>query len=138
MLVMKFHWWWILVAIPALWLAGWFVTVVGAVFFNPLDSGDENREDLRDRLLGHAVLQFFIWPVFLPEFLARQRLYRDVRTGKKPAWIVRSKGDGRGSCRTARSLERLFQEAVRHRNQRTSLATTRMNRSPERFNSVFV
>ena len=93
---MKFHWWWILVAVAALWMVGWFVTVVMGVFFNPLDSEEDKRKNFQDRLLANCVINFFLWPAMLPSFLERRRFLRDIRTGKKPGWIVLDKGEESG------------------------------------------
>ncbi|MEW6305386.1 MAG: hypothetical protein AB1705_18065 [Verrucomicrobiota bacterium] len=85
---MNFQWWWILVAIGAIWATGWLVSLIVCVFFNPLDSEEDKRKDLRGRLLAHAVINWVLWPWLLPGVLKRQKLYRDMRTGKRPGWII--------------------------------------------------
>jgi hypothetical protein len=85
---MKFHWWWILVALAACWLAGWFVTVIFAVFFNPLDSEEDKAKDFRGRLLGHCILNLFLWPAIFSSMWDRRRFLSAIKTGKLPGWIV--------------------------------------------------
>jgi hypothetical protein len=93
---MEFHWWWILVVFGGIWIAGWLVSVIIGVFFNPLDSEEDKRKDFRGRLIGIAVVNWFLWPWWLPEILARRKLYRDMRTGKRPNWIILAKGEESG------------------------------------------
>lgn len=93
---MTFHWWWILAAIAAIWMFGWLVTVVIGVFFNPLDSDEERGKDFRERLLSYCVLNFLLWPAMLPSYLERRRFLKEVRTGRRPAWIVLDKGEESG------------------------------------------
>lgn len=93
---MKFHWWWILIAIAAIWFSGWLVTVVIGVFFNPLDSDEDRRKNFQERLLSACVINLFLWPALLPSFLERRKFLREIRTGKKPGWIVLDKGEESG------------------------------------------
>ena len=93
---MRFHWWWILVVLAAIWIAGWCVSVIVAVFFNPLDSEEDNRKDFRERLLAQAVINWFLWPWLLPAVLDRRKLLRHMETGKRRSWIVLAKGEESG------------------------------------------
>src|SRR5581483_4432777 len=93
---MKFHWWWIVIAVAAIWMIGWFVTAVLAVFLNPLDSEEDRRKNFQDRLLANCVINFILWPAILPSLLERRRFLRDIRSGKKPGWIVLEKGEESG------------------------------------------
>lgn len=94
---MKFHWWWILAAAAAIWFVGWFVTVIIAVFFNPLDSQKDSQKHFPQRLLGHCILNLFIWPQMLSALTHRRKFFRYIRTGKKPGWLVC--GDGESNSR---------------------------------------
>jgi hypothetical protein len=77
-------------------MLGWLVTVVISAFFNPLDPDEDRFKDFRDRLLSYCVLNIFLWPLMLPAYLDRRRLMRDIRTGNKPNWIIKSKGEESG------------------------------------------
>jgi len=91
-----FHWWWILVTVVAIWISGWLVTVIFAVFFNPMDSEEDRSKDVRERLVSHCIMELFLWPAMLPVLLEKRRFLRDIRTGKKPGWIVLDKGEESG------------------------------------------
>ena len=93
---MNFHWWWILVVLGAIWVTGWLVSVVVGVFFNPLDSEEDKRKDFRGRLIAQSVINWVLWPVLLPAILSRRKLYRDMRTGKRPDWIILADGEESG------------------------------------------
>lgn len=93
---MTFRWAWFGWGIAGLWAAGWFVSVVVWAFLNPLDSAEEKRRDLRARLLGLAVMNLVLWPWLLPAILERRKFYREMRTGKRPNWIVLSNGEQSG------------------------------------------
>ena len=93
---MKFHWWWILIAIAVIWFCGWLVTVVMGVFFNPLDSDEDRRKNFQERLLSNCVINLFLWPAMLPSLLERRKFLREIRTGKRPGWIVMDKGEESG------------------------------------------
>ena len=133
---MTFHWWWILLALAAVWIVGWWITVVVAVFFNPLDSVEDKRKDLRERFVAQSVLNFFLWPAFLPELLARRKLYRDMRTGKRPAWIVLGKGEESARQWTLSDGTEFRSRcpAARRQNIRTFPPTTTTTRSPGLLN----
>jgi hypothetical protein len=90
---MKFHWWWIFAPPATIWLAGWFVTVIVAVFFNPLDSDKDRRGNFCQRLLGHCILNLFVWPQMLSGLSHRRKFLLDLRTGKIPGWAVREHGE---------------------------------------------
>jgi hypothetical protein len=72
------------------------VTVIFAVFFNPMDSEEDRSKDFRERLVSHCIMQLFLWPAMLPGLLEKRRFLRDIRTGKKPGWIVLDKGEESG------------------------------------------
>ena len=90
---MEFYWWWILVALGVMYFSGWFVSVIIGLFFNPLDSEEDRKKDFRERLLGVAVVNLALWPYLLPAILERRKLHRDMRTGKRPDWIVLASGE---------------------------------------------
>lgn len=93
---MEFHWWWILVAFATFWIPGWLVAVIVGVFFNPLDSEEDKRKNFRGRLLAQAAINWVLWPGLLSALLERRKLYRDMRTGKRPSWIIRARGEHSG------------------------------------------
>ena len=90
---MKFHWWWILVVIAAIWVTGWAVTVIVSVFFNPLDSEKYKGKNLRERILAHGIINWVFWPWALRALLDRRKFQRDMATGKKPKWLVFAEGE---------------------------------------------
>jgi hypothetical protein len=85
---MEFHWWWILVTLAAVWIGSWFSGVIVGVFFNPLDSEEDKRENFRGRFLSQLVINWFLWPGLLPAILERRKLIREMRTRKRPNWII--------------------------------------------------
>ena len=93
---MNFQWWWVLVVLGAIWVAGWFLSVIVGVFCNPLDSEEDKREDFRGRLIAQAVINWVLWPWLLPAVLERRKLFRDMLTGKRPGWIVLADGEESG------------------------------------------
>ena len=93
---MEFRWWWILIALGMMWMAGWLVSVFIGVFFNPLDSKEDKKKDFRGRLVAQAVINWVLWPWLLPAILERRKLYRDMRTGKRPSWIILADGEESG------------------------------------------
>ncbi len=93
---MKFSWWWVVIAVVGVWVTGWLVTVIVAVFFNPLDSARDKKENFKDRLLAQAIMNWFLWPFFLPPLLERRKLLRDMKTGKRPNWIMLADGEESG------------------------------------------
>lgn len=93
---MEFQWWWILVVLLIIWTFGWLISVIVGVFFNPLDSEEEKQKNLRGRLVAQAAINWFLWPWLLPAILERRKLYRDMRTGRRPSWIILEKGEGSG------------------------------------------
>ena len=90
---MKFHWWWILVGLGVLWMIGWAISVIISVWFNPLDTEDDKRQSVRDRLVGQAIFNWILWPAVLPQLLDRRKLLRDMKTGKRPNWIMLENGE---------------------------------------------
>lgn len=76
-----------------IWIIGWFITVIFSVFFNPLDSEEDRRKDLGGRLLAQGVMNRVMWPFVLVSLGQRRNLLRDMRTGKRPAWIMKAKGE---------------------------------------------
>jgi hypothetical protein len=91
---MNFSWWWLVAAPPAIWIVGWCVTVIITVFFNPLATEQDKRlEDLGDTLQGAAIINLFLWPFMLPELLDRRKLLREIKTGKRPGWIIQATGE---------------------------------------------
>jgi hypothetical protein len=78
------------------WIAGWLVSVIVGVFFNPLDSEEDKKKDFRGRLVAQAVINWVLWPWLLPAILERRKLYCDMRTGKRPNWIILADGEESG------------------------------------------
>lgn len=79
-----------------LWMIGWLVSVIISVWFNPLDTDDDKRQSVCDRLVGQAIFNWFLWPAVLPQLLDRRKLLRDMKTGKRPNWIMLEKGEEGG------------------------------------------
>jgi len=90
---MTFSWWWIIVAIAAIWTLGWFVTTALQMVLDPLASPEERRKNWRERLPPFAIMNWFIWPWALSEFKWSHRFHRDIKTGKRPSWLIRGDGD---------------------------------------------
>lgn len=87
------YWWWVIGVLATIWITGWLISVIFGVFFNPLDSEEDRRKDLRGRLLAQGVLNWIMWPFLLPALLQRRKLLKDVHSGKRPYWILSAQGE---------------------------------------------
>lgn len=96
---MKFHWWWVLVAVAAFWIVGWFASTVFIFLFDPTSTAEEKRTNSGERLMAIAFISWLFWPAYLPAVLSRRKLQHDMRIGKRPSWIVLDKGRGEESAR---------------------------------------
>jgi hypothetical protein len=81
----------LLVIFLILWLLGALITTIYSVFFNSKVPREEKKQK-QYWLVGFVVfgvLSMWAWPQILPQMYAQRKFDLDLKTGKRPKWLVR-------------------------------------------------
>lgn len=76
-------------AFLVLWWLGGLISTFYMTFFDPLVTKEEKRKGWKERLIGFGIINLLFWPQALPQFHAQRKFHNDLKTGKRPKWLVR-------------------------------------------------
>ncbi len=76
-------------ALLVLWWLGALVTTIYWFFFDPKITREDKRRGWLGGLVVLGVLNMLFWPQALPQIYAQRKFENDLKTGKRPNWLVR-------------------------------------------------
>jgi hypothetical protein len=116
---------WALGVFLAIWCFGWLCSACYMYFYGP---GSDEKGAVRERFVGALVINAFLWPALLPGLRRHRRFQNDLKTGRRPQWLIYA--DGESDCAEwtlANGMELSTSASAGSSTERTRLQVTSEN-----------